>query len=460
MLFTDLAFLLLFLPLFFLLYLVFPAKRRSWILLLASLLFIGWRDPLFLLFPLGVTLIAYLIGLTLRSCRDGSRARLFVLIMGIVFCAAPLLIFRFTPYFTPVDDFRRLSAFLPPLGLSFYTLEAISYLLQVYRGELRAEDRPHRLAAWLCLFLKIPAGPVTDYTAFRTALSAPEITSQGLWEGLLQFIRGLSKKLLLANMMGKVWMEICWMQPYQIPVATAWIGFFAFLFSLYYSLSGYADMACGLGSMLGLPLPRNFRHPFWAKSLRDFWNRTLCTVTNWIRHRIFQPVTAALPRWMALPVAMWVTVIPVAILCGGAPSYFYFALLTETLLLIEQAFLKHRLPRWDKTLRWLYTMVLTLPSLILLAFPNISASLGYLQAMLGYTAGGLVGNQGLYLLYSNGVFFLLCLFGVTPLPQRIALGLRSRAPGLHDLFRLIGGLLLLIGCLCALVGTPALARVL
>ena len=308
MVFSSFTFLLVFMPCVLLGYRFMPAKARMPFLLLASLLFYGWGSPMWLLLLFWCMLVSW--GGTLLVGRGGKK-RKGLLILVIVLDLLPLFWFKYAGFFrdtirtlTGWDGFEaaggllgaltgrkvRIDTPLLPAGISFFTFQALSYVIDVWRGDAKAQKSPVIFGVYLSLFPQLVAGPIVRYTDLEKQLIAhPRPTWEQMRRGLCRFCVGLAKKVMLADTLGRFWGQM------NGDFASAgalgsWLGLIAFSFQIYFDFSGYSDMALGLGEALGFMMPENFNHPYRAGSLTEFWRRWHISLTTWFTSYVYIPL--------------------------------------------------------------------------------------------------------------------------------------------------------------------------
>ena len=299
MVFSSLTFLFAFLPIFLILYYCSPAKYRNGLLFTGSLVFYGIGEPLYLCLIICSVLVNLGIGLLIDRSGRLSGKRLW-LITGLLYNFGLLFFFKYTNFF--LENINgvlklchsgtqlKLLELTLPLGISFYTFQIVSYIIDVYRGKVKADHSVISLGAYLCMFPQLIAGPIVVYSDIRRELHERTITIHNLDDGLKTFILGLGFKVLLANRVGTLWNEVCTIGFESISTPLAWLGSLAYSMQLYFDFCGYSLMAIGLGKMLGFTIPENFHHPYLSRSVTDFWRRWHITLGAWFREYVYIPL--------------------------------------------------------------------------------------------------------------------------------------------------------------------------
>ena len=322
MVFSSLEFLFVFIPLVFTIYYIVPQKFRTPLLLIGSIAFYiygTWNQPFYILLFLFSSVFNWFVGLRIQNAKKSRRAWL---IFGLVYDFSWLLLFKYTGFFfsslqSAFDRFLpSIDITLPyvdlllPIGIGFYTFQIVSYLIDVYRQTIPAERSLLKLATFLYMFPQLIAGPIVTYPELRDQLSAPKISLANVNDGLKEFTIGLGLKVLLANQIGNLWTDIGDIGFDSISTPLAWMGMFAFSLQIYFDFYGYSLMAIGLGRMLGFSMPENFRYPYTASSVTDFWHRWHMTLSRWFRDYLYIPLggnRVSIPRHIFNLLIVWCT---------------------------------------------------------------------------------------------------------------------------------------------------------
>lgn len=447
MLFSSFSFLFWFLPATLLCYALpalFLRQERAlpWqngVLLIASLLFYAWGEPRYLILMLLTVACNTLIAARLER----SRKPRLLLALAIALDIGLLLLFKYPPLF-------GLPAPHLPLGISFYTFQAISYVADVYRGEVKPAKSPITVALYVAFFPQLIAGPILRYTDVNEALQSRRHTLHGCAAGVRRFLCGLAKKLLLANPTGALF--AAGLAQGIESAAGAWLVLLCFFFQLYFDFSGYSDMAIGLGAIFGFRFPENFNYPYTATSVTDFWRRWHITLSAFFREYVYFPLGGS-RRGSARTVLNLLVVWALTGLWHGASlNFLLWGLYYFLLLVLEKRFL-HRLPfRAPRALSRALTTLSTLGGWLLFAFDGSVPALelrhlpSFLQAL--FFARGLTLGADLYDLVRALPLLLLCAVGATPWPRRLLARLTVRKK--RYLLRTALPLLALVLCVASL----------
>lgn len=450
MLFSSLTFLYLFLPAVLLAYAVFPARLRNGALLAASLLFYFCGEPEYTLLILGETLVSYLIARWMAGAAS-PRLRRALLAAELLAALGALGLFKYADFAIGTVN-ALFGGALPllhlalPIGISFYTFQTLSYVIDVYWGRLAAERNFVRYAAYVTLFPQLIAGPIVRYQDVAEDLCGRRMTADGLYEGLSRFVLGLSKKVLLANVLGQLVSDMT--VAAERSVLGAWLLAVGYALQIYFDFSGYSDMAIGIGRVFGLRFPENFNYPYLAHTVTDFWRRWHMTLSSWFRDYVYIPLGG---NRRGLPRQLW-NILIVWTLTGlwhGANWTFaawgmYFALL----LTLEKLFLLRVLERLPRAVGRIYTLLAVLLSFVLFQSERFSAALALLSEMFGAAGTALQSSAAVYALRSYGLLLLMGCIGATPLPKKLAARLGARRWGAGALRALTPAVLLLLLLLC------------
>lgn len=298
MVFSSIFFLFYFLPVVLLLYFVSPVKCRNLLLLLVSLFFYSWGEGVYVLLMLFVVTINYFAALQIDKIKD-STVRKSVFLVGIVVNLLPLLYYKYSPFLYEnlawfgslgANDNADIYALHLPLGISFFTFQAMSYLIDTYRRTSPPQKNPVNLGLYIALFPQLIAGPIVRYKDVSKQILQRTVTAEGFSYGVERFVYGLGKKVLLANPLGQM-ADLIWSFPTnELTGGAAWLGAVCYTLQIYYDFSGYSDMAIGLGRMFGFTFLENFNFPYAARSIQDFWRRWHMSLSNWFKDYLYIPL--------------------------------------------------------------------------------------------------------------------------------------------------------------------------
>ncbi|NLB25903.1 MAG: MBOAT family protein, partial [Bacteroidales bacterium] len=293
MLFSSMSFIYLFLPLVCLLYFLVRADLRNYVLLGASIFFYAWGEPEYLAIMLLTILVNYIGGILIARY---PKYKILSLSLTITANLGFLAYFKYFNFFVENINLLFKGAGLNfievimPIGISFYTFQAISYVVDVYRGEVKVQRDIGKLALFICLFPQLIAGPIVKYNDIADQIDSREVKADKVILGIKRFIIGLAKKVLLANTLGAVADKIFELSPDNMQTSIAWIGSLAYSFQLFFDFSGYSDMAIGLGLIFGFHIKDNFDYPYISKSITEFWRRWHISLSTWFKQYLYIPL--------------------------------------------------------------------------------------------------------------------------------------------------------------------------
>lgn len=420
MLFSSIVFLFTFLPAVVILYYLLPVRFRNVILLLASLVFYAWREPVYLFLMLLSILFNYFSGLDIARNLQDKRAAKRSLVFNLIINLAVLGFFKYEGF---VLD--TLNGILPvhisyhalplPIGISFYTFQILSYIIDVYRGNVKVQTNLPNFALYVTMFPQLIAGPIVQYADVDEQLASREVSRTKFGEGSMYFIRGLAKKVLLANTSGMIFTEVSGLAKGNIAVMTAWLGAFAYMFQIYFDFSGYSDMAIGLGKMFGFEFNMNFNYPYVSKSITEFWRRWHISLSSWFRDYVYIPLggnrVSKIKHIRNLLIVWFLT----GLWHGAAWNFVAWGLYYGVILIIEKYLLSPVLDRLPDVVRHIYSIVLVVIGWVLFFSSSFGQAADYIRVMFGAGAHGFADRESMYLLTSNLILWLILIFGSTPL---------------------------------------------
>ena len=420
MLFSSIVFLFTFLPAVMILYYLLPVRFRNVILLLASLVFYAWGEPVYLFLMLLSILFNYFSGLDIARNLQDKRAAKWSLVFNLIINLAVLGFFKYEGF---VLD--TLNGILPvhisyhalplPIGISFYTFQILSYIIDVYRGNVKVQTNLPNFALYVTMFPQLIAGPIVQYADVDEQLASREVSRTKFGEGSMYFIRGLAKKVLLANTSGMIFTEVSGLAKGNIAVMTAWLGAFAYMFQIYFDFSGYSDMAIGLGKMFGFEFNMNFNYPYVSKSITEFWRRWHISLSSWFRDYVYIPLggnrVSKIKHIRNLLIVWFLT----GLWHGAAWNFVAWGLYYGVILIIEKYLLSPVLDRLPDVVRHIYSIVLVVIGWVLFFSSSFGQAADYIRVMFGAGAHGFADRESMYLLTSNLILWLILIFGSTPL---------------------------------------------
>ncbi len=426
MVFSTPVFLFYFLVLTLLAYYLVPRRLRNLVLLISSLCFYYWGERSYTVIMLLSTAIDFTHGMLVEHFKGKGKlkyARLAVA-SSMFFNLALLFFFKYWDFLASSLQSMGLT-FMPvlgihlPIGISFYTFQTMSYTIDVYRGDTRAQRSIINFGTFVTLFPQLIAGPIIKYKDLGDQIDERTCSADKFASGVRMFMIGLGKKLLIANNVGMLWESYKAMAPEELTVAGAWLGVLAFTFQIYFDFSGYSDMAVGLGRMLGFEFLPNFNYPYISKSITEFWRRWHISLSTWFREYLYIPLggnRCSKPRWMFNLLVVWAAT---GIWHGASWNYLIWGLYFFVLLMLEKFFLLNVLDRAPALVGHVYTLFFVVVSWAIFGLEDFSQLTGYLQVMFGLAGAPLIDSALGY--YLTSYLPILCAAAVasTPLAARL-----------------------------------------
>ena len=414
MLFSGIPFLFYFLPAVIILYYLLPDRFKNGLLLAVSLVFYAWGEPKYVALMIFSILAYYFYGLAIEK---SSRKKLW-LTASILTGALLLGIFKYCDFF--IDSFNGIfGTSLPllrlalPIGISFYTFQCMSYTIDVYRGDTKAQRDLVSFGAYVALFPQLIAGPIVRDVDVEKELRRRSHSFDNFLQGLPRFLIGLGKKVILANNLGLL--TELYRQSTDKSVLFAWLYAIVFTLHIYFDFSGYSDMAIGLGRIFGFRFPENFDYPYISRSVTEFWRRWHKTLGGWFRDYVYIPLggnRVSKARWVVNILAVWMLT---GLWHGAAWNFVVWGLFFALLLIVEKWVPNlQKLPGW---LRHSYVLLAVIISFVIFNASSMNQAGNDLAAMFGIGGLPLRSQSGMYYLRSYGLVLLLSAIGATPLPK-------------------------------------------
>ena len=387
MVFSSLSFLYYFLPCTLIVYFAVPDKMKNLVLFLFSMMFYGSGEPIMIVQMLLMISVGYLSGLFMERSPKHKKKNLLV---TCIYCVGTLAYFKFADKL--------------PIGISFYTFQILSYVIDVYRGEVPAQNNFLNLATYVAMFPQLIAGPIVRYQHVVEQLVHREHSMDKVAVGIRRFVIGLSKKVFLANAFGEVC--VLFTQSGEKSVLFYWMSAIAFTLQIYFDFSGYSDMAIGLGKIFGFDFVENFRYPYTSKSITEFWRRWHISLGTWFRDYVYIPLGGS-EKWYALIIVWALT----GIWHGGNWNFLVWGLYFAVLLVIER--------KWLRKNSRIYVLMAVVIGFVIFQGPTLEAALQNLAGMFGVLGAPLISAETIYYLKSYGVLFIVGIVGATELKIKL-----------------------------------------
>ncbi len=429
MVFSSLEFLFLYFAITILMYFTVPFKLRNFVLLIVSLVFYGWGEPIYVFIMLYSIIVDYICGHFAGKYRetDKKKAKRAVLASALLNLGV-LVFFKYYTFIVsnlqllPFDFLKQIPLFADlelPIGISFYTFQTMSYTIDIYRGDARVQKNITSFGAYVTLFPQLIAGPIVRYQDVDDQLRSRPHNIDLMASGIRTFVCGLAKKILLANAAGELWDHFRELSATNATVLGAWLGIIFYAFQIYFDFSGYSDMAIGLGKMMGFRFKENFFYPYISKSITEFWRRWHISMGTWFREYVYIPLggnrCSTWKRYRNIVVVWLVT----GIWHGASWNYVLWGVYYCIILLFEKAFMLKVLKKAPSFVSHIYSLVLVLFGWWLFVFEDLGAGVTYLGYMFGQGVMSFTEPGVTYDLIRSIAFLAILCIASTPLPKKL-----------------------------------------
>jgi Predicted membrane protein involved in D-alanine export len=460
MVFSSLEFIFAFLPISLILYFVIPAKYlklRNVSLLLVSLAFYGWGEPVYVFIMMFSIVQEYLCGLGVSKYIDKDKkiAKRFV-ILSVIINLSLLGFFKYYDFFItnlrliPALSGLKTMGLALPIGISFYTFQTMSYTLDIYMGNASVQKNILSFGAYVTLFPQLIAGPIVRYQDVDEMLRERDENFAMFASGVRTFIAGLGKKIFFANIVGAMWESYKIIPMTERTVVGCWIGIMCYTFQIYFDFSGYSDMAIGLGKMFGFRFLENFNYPYIAKNITDFWRRWHMSLSTWFREYVYFPLGGSrcspFRNYLNLFIVWFLT----GFWHGASWNYILWGLYYVFILIIEKAFLLKLLKKLPAFIQHIYSIIIIMLGWVLFVFEDMSAGATYIGNMFGVGVSGFAHIGNAYDILRNLVFFIIVAIAATPLPKKIFYKLYVKSSAAR-VVTAVGGVCITLLCIAYLV---------
>lgn len=449
MLFSSTFFIYVFLPLVLVIYYGLCKKQetRNKVLLFASLLFYAWGEPKFVLIMMGSIMVNYYFGVWVNHTRHTPKVRGYLVAM-VIFNLSLLGIFKYLGFAVQsINDLAELMLVVPqialPIGISFFTFQSISYVVDVYRGNGKVLKNPLDVGLYIAFFPQLIAGPIVRYETVANEIKGRKETEKDFAEGIMRFIIGLSKKVLLSNQFALIADKGFAIEGMEsLSTSFAWLSAMSYMLQIYFDFSGYSDMAIGLGKMFGFHFNENFNFPYCAKSITDFWRRWHISLGTWFRDYVYIPLggnKVGKLKHLRNIVIVWLLT---GIWHGANWTFIAWGIFFGMLLIVEKFTGLGAFMSKSKVVGHIYTLLMVLMSWVLFSADSIEQAISYMKCMFGQTQ--LRGMDELTLLYwnENKLIFLVGVLACLPISKRTKVLYRRLKPGYKAGATVIGMMLL------------------
>jgi len=410
MLFSSIIFIYYFLPILLLIYFIIQNNYRNLVLLIFSLLFYFLGEPKYIIVLILSCIINYILS---KKIYSGERSKLY-LIIGYIYNIGQLLIFKYTDFF--IDNINNIiGSSIPfmyivmPIGISFFTFQALGYVIDVYNKKHKPARNLLDFMTYVCLFPQLIAGPIVRYSDVNDELKNRTTSYSKFSEGIKRFVIGLSKKVLLANILGEFVKDLV-----EVTVLSSWLKPIAFTLQIYFDFSGYSDMAIGLGLMFGFRFKENFNYPFIASSITDFWRRWHISLSSWFKDYVYIPLGGNRVSKIKFIRNIFVVWFLTGFWHGASWNFIIWGLYFGVLLVIEKFLLKKYIDK-TKIFKYIYTIIIVIISFLIFNTEGITNIITSIKNMFFLNNIPLIGKETIYYFKSNLILFIISIIGSTPL---------------------------------------------
>lgn len=428
MLFSSITFIFYFLPIILLLYFIVPAKFKNTVLLCGSLFFYAWGEPRYLFLMISIIILGYVTGLLIEKTTNKATKKALV---AFIVCASIgiLVYYKYSDFFiSSVNNLTKLNIPLLnvalPIGISFYVFQMLSYCIDIYRGQVKAQRNIIKLATFISMFPQLIAGPIVRYKDIEASLSKRNYSVKNISDGITRFTMGLGKKVLIANVLGQL---VANYKACQTPtVLYVWLYAFAASLQIYFDFSGYSDMAIGLGKILGFEFPENFNYPYISRSATEFWRRWHMTLGSWFRDYLYIPIggnRVSKPRYYFNIFIVWMTT---GLWHGASWNFILWGLYFAIFLIIEKSFLLKFLEKY-KILSHIYLIVIVIVSFLIFDSSDFNTIIINLKYMLGIGDISLYSNESIFMLIDYAGILFISILAAIGIPKAIIMKLKNNA---------------------------------
>jgi len=447
MVFSSIPFIFFFLPFFLIIYYLVPFKIKNIILLIFSLIFYAWGEPIYILLMFFSSIVDYTNGLLLKRTTN-KRKRQLILIESLIVNLGLLGFFKYSDFLIEnINTLLNLNITklnLPlPIGISFYTFQTMSYTIDVYRKEVPAEKNFINFMSYVSMFPQLIAGPIVRYETIHKELNKREISFNNFTAGFIRFLEGLFKKVIIANTLGALFLEIS--TNYEIYSSlTLFMGLLAFSFQIFFDFSGYSDMAIGIGKMLGFNYLENFNYPYISKSITEFWRRWHISLSSFFKDYVYIPLGGSRCSKLKNIRNIFIVWLLTGFWHGASWNYLIWGIYFGIILLIEKFILKDFLEKLPNILKHTYSIILILIGWLIFAFEKFDVLKAFTTKLIGINTK-LYSSDTIFFLKNYFLIFVIAILFSTPIGKIIKEKIeKSKYKGFFGIIMFISYLLLFI----------------
>ena len=457
MVFSSLIFLFIFFPLTLLLYFIARnIKTKNFILVAASLIFYSWGEPVWVILLIFSSILDYTVSHAIEKHRNQPITK-FYLAVSVIINLGLLAIFKYSGFFiSTINSAFGLSlpepAFSLPIGISFYTFQTMSYSIDVYRGNVKAQKSFMNFLMFVSLFPQLIAGPIVRYSDIEDQISKRTVTTEAFSAGTTRFMAGLGKKVLIANYAGSLATSLL-KDIDSAAVMSVWFGVLFYAFQIYFDFSGYSDMAIGLGKMFGFDYPENFKYPYISTSITEFWRRWHITLSSFFRDYVYIPLggnRVGIPRQILNLLIVWGLT---GLWHGASWNFVLWGLYYFFFLCLEKFILKKFFAKIPSPIRWLYSMSVVLVGWMIFYFDDFQTLITAFSVAFGHAGNAFTDPVSETLVINNVPFILIAAIASTPVLNVIRRLVEKSSPLTESILRIVYNIVMLILCVASLVGS-------
>lgn len=434
-------------------------KVKNIVLVIASLIFYSWGEPVWVCLLIFSSILDYTVSLGIEKYRGKKITKLFIA-LSVVINLGLLAAFKYSGFFiSTLNGIFRLSLHVPtfslPIGISFYTFQTMSYSLDVYKGDVKAQKSFINFLMFVSLFPQLIAGPIVRYSDIDTQIDHRTVTIDGFAKGMTRFMAGLGKKVLIANYAGSL-AESLLANVDNAAVMSVWVGVLFYAFQIYFDFSGYSDMAIGLGHMFGFNYPENFKYPYISTSITDFWRRWHITLSSFFRDYVYIPLggnRVSLPRQILNLFIVWGLT---GLWHGASWNFVIWGLYYFVFLCLEKFVFKKFLDKIPKVIRWVYSMFVVLIGWMIFYFEDFSAMKSAFSVAFGASGNAFTDPVMNAMIINNIPFIIIAAIACAPIAKLVKAGiakLKQRAPVTEPILNTVFNVVMLVLCVASLAGS-------
>ncbi|MBU5487398.1 MBOAT family protein [Clostridium sp. MSJ-8] len=418
MVFSSIVFLFTFLPIMLLAYYIAPKKIKNFVLLIGSLIFYAWGEPVYIFLMIFTTISNYILARIIALMRKENKRKMYLIITIVLDLAIlgffkywGLLIDTINGIFSTSISYTQLAL---PIGISFYTFQALSYVIDVYLKKVEVQKNIIDFGAYITMFPQLVAGPIVRYSDIATQLKSREHTINGFGIGVEKFIIGLGKKVLLANNIGMLWNTIQAQSLSELSVLTAWLGAIAYTLQIYFDFSGYSDMAVGLGRMFGFKFIKNFDYPYISKSVTEFWRRWHISLSSWFKEYVYIPLGGnrkGTGKQIRNLLIVWGLT---GLWHGASYNFIIWGLYYGVLLIIEKFILGKYIEKLPNIIKNIYTMLIVIIGWVFFASPDLGWAVDYIKVLFGIGKHAFIDGNFIYYIKNYLILLIILIIASRP----------------------------------------------